>query len=311
MAVSSQGPQLSPGQTQQPTQSQSGDKGRIRVEVNLVNVIASVLEKDGRPALDLPRDAFELYEEGVRQKIEVFESETQQPLDLALMIDSSLSTLKEVAFEREAAAHFIRQVVRPGDRLAVFEFADAVTQLTDFSSDVPLLQMAVRRMEQGAGTALYDAVYLGSRALDKRPGDRRRVLVLVTDAGETTSRADFDTARRAAMRSGAMLYTIVIRPVKSESGRNTAGEHALETITESTGGAVYYPDSMAELDGIFERIDRELRTQYRLGYYPEPRPPARSFRRVEVRVKAPNAADGKGGYTVRYRQGYFTVDARD
>jgi Ca-activated chloride channel family protein len=287
----------------------AGEKDRIHVEVNLVNILASVLDKNGRSALDLPREAFELYEEGVRQRIAVFEAETQQPLDLALMIDASLSTLKEFSFEREAAAHFIREVVRPGDRLAVFEFADAVTQLTDFSSDVPLLQSAVRRTEPGAGTALYDAVYLGSQALGKRAGGRRRVLVLVTDAGETTSQANFETARRAALRSEAMLYTVVIRPVKSEGGRNTAGEHALQTITESIGGAMYYPDSPAELDAIFDRIDRELRTQYRLGYYPEPRPPGRSFRRVELRVKLPGEAGGKDEFALHYRKGYFTAGA--
>ncbi len=284
------------------------EKGRIRVEVNLVSVIASVLDKNNRPAPDLPKEVFELYEEGVRQKIEIFESETQQPLDLALMIDSSLSATKELGTETEAAAHFIRQVVRPGDRLAVFEFADAVTQLTDFSAEVPLLQSAVRHIQAGAGTVLYDAVYLGSQALAKRASGRRRVLVLVTDAGETTSHADFDTARRAALRAEALLYTVVIRAVKSESGRNTAGEHALETITETTGGAVYYPDSTAELDGIFDRIDRELRTQYRLGFYPQPRPPEKSFRRIEVRVKG---TDGNSNYLVHYRKGYFTAGAVD
>ncbi len=298
LAAAAQAPPLRPEQT---PQRPAGEKGRIRVEVNLVNIIASVLDRNNRPAPDLPREVFELYEEGVRQKIEVFESETQQPLDLALMIDASLSTLKELASEREAAARFIRQVLRPGDRLAVFEFADGVTQLTEFSSDVPLLQSAVRQMEPGAGTALYDAVLLGAQALGKRSSGRRRVLVLVTDAGETTSHADFDTARRGALRSEALLYSIIIQPVKSESGRNTAGEHALETITETTGGAVYYPEDMSHLDAIFDRVDRELRTQYRLGYYPEPRPPERSFRRVEVRVK--------GDYTVRYRKGYFTAGA--
>ncbi len=289
----------------------ANQRERIRVEVNLVHVLASVLDNNGRPAPDLPKEAFELYEEGVRQKIEVFESETQQPLDLALMIDSSLSTGLELANEREAAAHFIRQVVRPGDRLAVFGFADVVTQLTEFSSDVPLLQNAVRHIEEGAGTSLYDAVYLGSQALSKRAPGRRRVIVLVTDAGETTSHADFDTARNAALRAETLLYTIVIRPVKSEGGRNTAGEHALETITDTAGGAMYFPDSMAELDSIFDRIDRELRTQYRLGYYPNPRPPARSFRRIELRVKGPAAGAGKGEYAVHYRKGYFTSGVID
>ena len=285
------------------------DQGRIRVDVNLVTVLASVTDSHGRAIPDLPRDAFELYEEGVRQKIEVFEPETQQPLDLALMIDGSLSTLKELPLEREAAAHFIRQVVRPGDRLAVYEFADSVTLLGGFNSDVPSLQAAARQIEPGAGTALYDAVYLGARALGKLPVGRRRVIVLVTDAGETTSRADFDTARRAALEAEVLLYTILIRPVKSESGRNTAGEHALVTITDSTGGAMYYPDSMAELDSIFDRIDRELRTQYRLGYYPEPRPPEGSLRHIEVRVKPPGAEQGAGEFVVRHRKIYFTSGA--
>ena len=278
----------------------------IRVEVNLVNIITSVLDASGRPLSELPKDAFEILEEGRAQKIQVFESETQQPLDLALMIDTSLSTLKEMRFEQEAAAHFIRQVVRPGDRLAVYQFTDTVTQLSDFSSDVPALQAAVRAMETGAGTALYDAVFLGAQALEKHPAGRRRVIVLVTDAGETTSRLKFEDARRMALRSEAMLYTILIRPVKSESGRNTAGEHALVTITDVTGGAMYYPDAVEEFEAIFDRIDRELRTQYRLGYYPEPRPPARSFRRVELRVKGCGNEAGNKGCTVRYRKGYFT-----
>ncbi len=273
-------------------------RSSIRVDVNLVGVIASVLDANNRPAPDLHQDQFEVYEEGKPQKIEVFEPETQQPLDLALMIDSSLSEIKELQFETDAAARFIAQVVRPDDRVGIFEFADTVTQLASFSGNVPQLQAAVRRVTPGDGTALYDAVYLGSDALGKAPSDRRKVLILITDAGETTSRADFETARRAALRAEALIYTIVIRPVKNENGRNTAGEHALETIADSTGGAMYYPDEISQLDAIFERINRELRTQYRLAYYPQPRPPQGSYRSIEVRVK--------GNYKVRYRKSYYS-----
>jgi Ca-activated chloride channel homolog len=260
-------------------------RGRIRSEVSLVGTLASVLDKDGRPALDLAPDQFEVYEEGVRQKIEIFEAETQQPLDLTLMIDSSLSEVKDLEFETDAAARFIQKLVRPGDRLALYEFADAVIQLAPFSSNVPTLQAALKHIIPGDGTALYDAVYLGAQALAGNPSGRRRVIVLVTDAGETTSRADFETARRAALRADALLYTIVVRVVKNEGGRNTAGEHALETIADSTGGATYFPNTVGELSEMFDRIDRELRTQYRLGYYPNPRPPDGTFRALEVRVK--------------------------
>jgi Ca-activated chloride channel family protein len=273
-------------------------RSSIRVDVNLVGVIASVLDQNNRPVPDLQADQFEIYEEGKPQKIEVFEPDTQQPLDLALMIDSSLSEIKELQFETDAAARFIGQVVRPEDRVGIFQFADTVTQLASFSGNVAQLQAAVRRVAPGDGTALYDAVYLGSDALGKAPSDRRKVLILITDAGETTSRADFETARRAALRAETLLYTIVIRPVKGENGRNTAGEHALETIADSTGGAMYYPDEISQLDAIFDRINRELRTQYRLGYYPQPRPPQGAYRSIEVRVK--------GNYKVRYRKTYYS-----
>jgi Ca-activated chloride channel family protein len=234
----------------------------------------------------------------VKQKIELLEPETRQPLDLALMIDSSLSEIKELEFEEDAAARFIQKLVRPEDRLAVYEFADAVTLLSPFSSNVPTLQAALKHIIPGDGTALYDAVYLGAEALGRNPTGRRRVIVLVTDAGETTSRADFDTARRAALRADALLYTIVIRAVKTESGRNTAGEHALETIADTTGGATYFPNGIGELGAMFDRIDRELRTQYRLTYYPVPRPPAGMYRNIEVRVNC----DCK----VRSRKAYYS-----
>jgi Ca-activated chloride channel family protein len=279
--------------------SDSGSqRGKIRVNVNLVNVLTSVLDEHNRPAPDLPREAFQIFEEGVEQKIEVFESETQQPLDLALMIDASLSAHKEIAFEQDAAAHFIKQVLRPGDRLSVFAIAEDVTQLAGFSDNVVTLQAAVHKMPAGAGTSIYDALLLGSRSLERRGEDRRRVIILVTDAGETTSYADFDAARKAAVRSGSLLYTIVIRPVKNESGRNTAGEHALDTITDTMGGAMFFPDAVQELDGIFDRIDRELRTQYRLGYYPTPKGPANTYRKIEVKVA--------GNYQVRHRKTYLT-----
>src|ERR1700730_8795481 len=280
------------------SQDTAAQRGRIRVSVNLVNVLVSVLDEHNRPAPDLPRESFQLFEEGVEQKIDVFEPETQLPLDLALMIDASLSAHKEIAFEEEAAAHFIHQVLRKGDRLSVFAVDENITQLAAFSDDVASLQAAVHRMPAGSGTSIYDAILLASTSLARRGEDRRRVIILVTDAGETTSRADFDAARKEAVRSGSLLYTIVIRPVKNESGRNTAGEHALETITDTMGGAMFYPDSARELDGIFDRINRELRTQYRLGYYPNPRGTANTYRGIEVKVS--------GNYQVRHRKSYLT-----
>lgn len=306
---SSSVPDGEPGKIVQPTpppakeeSSQPALQGNhIKVNVNLVTVLVSVLDEHNRPSPDLPREAFQLFDEGKEQEISVFEPETSLPLDLALMIDASMSAHKEITFEQEAAAHFIRQVVRPGDRLAVFSFDEDVQQHPPgFSDNVTALQAAVRKIPDGAGTSIYDAVLLGSRTLAHRGDDRRRVIVLVTDAGETTSRSDFDAARREAVSANVLLYTIVIRPVKNENGRNTAGEHALETMTDTTGGAMFYPDTAPELTAIFDRIDRELRTQYRLAYYPNPRGPANTYRSIEVKVAT-------GNYKVRHRKTYLTA----
>jgi Ca-activated chloride channel family protein len=279
----------------------SDTRGTIRAEADLVTVIASVLDKDHHPAANLTADQFEIYEEGVRQKIEVFEPDTQTPLDLALMIDCSLSETQELEFEREAAAAFIAQVVRPTDRMAVFGFSDVVDLVGGFSGDTSYLQSSLRRLEPGAGTALYDAVFLGSQALARNPSGRRRVIVLLTDAGETTSHADFGKARDAAVRADTLLYTVCVRAVTNESGRNTAGEHALETIADTTGGAIYYLDSLKDLGPTFDLINRELRTQYRLGYYPDPKPPQDTYRAIEVRVA--------GDFTVHSRKIYYTGNA--
>ena len=273
------------------------DRTTIKVKVNLVNVLVSVLDENNRPAADLPVEAFKIAEEGNPQKIEVFETETKQPLDLALMIDASLSAQIQMHTERAAAAHFIEQVVRPGDHLAVFGIDENVTRVADFSDRVPVLQEAVHKIPQGAGTSIYDAIVLGSKSLAAQKGERRHVIILVTDGGETTSHSDFETARKAAVRSDTLLYTILVRSMKSENGRNTAGEHALQTITETTGGAMFFPDSVANLGIVFDQIDRELRTQYRLAYYPTPRGPADSLRNIEVNVL--------GDYKVRHRKNYY------
>jgi len=273
-------------------------RNTVKVNVNLVTVLVSVLDDRNRPAPNLPVEAFQIFEEGQPQEIAVFEQETKQPLDIALMIDTSLSAHKEITFERDAAANFIKQVLRPDDSLSVFAFDETVTQVAQFSSDVPVLQSAVHKINDGAGTSIYDAVLLGSHALNSRPKERRRVIVMLTDGGETTSRSDFESARRAALRAGILLYTIIVRPVKSENGRNTAGEHALQTITETTGGAMFYPESMEELPIIFDRIDAELRTQYRLAYYPNPRGTANAYRTIEVKVLP--------GYSARHRTTYFS-----
>jgi Ca-activated chloride channel homolog len=282
-------------------QQQQRQKGPIRVQTDLVSILASVTDDKGEPVIGLTQSAFQLTEEGIAQKIVRFEPQTNRPLDLALMIDTSGSAAIELKIERDAAEHFVQEVVRPGDRLAVFSFTSDVVQLSNFSDDGKVLEGAIHRVEMGAdmGTSLYDAVVLGSQSVRRQGAERRRALVIITDAGETTSVSKFEDARRTAIASNILLYTVVVRPMKSDAGWNTAGEHAISTITDSVGGAMYYPTNLSELGEIFDRINRELRTQYLLGYYPNPTPPPGSDRHVVVSVNT--------GDTVRYRKEYFTA----
>jgi Ca-activated chloride channel homolog len=291
------------GATASDPQQQQKQKGPIRVQTDLVSILASVTDAKGEPVIGLDQSAFQISEEGIAQKIVRFEPQTNRPLDLALMVDASGSTAIELKIERDAAVHFVEEVVRPGDRLAIFSFAADVVQLSNFSDDLKQLDNAIHRVDTSPdmGTSLYDAVVLGSQSVRRQGAERRRALVMITDAGETTSVSKFDDARRAAIAAGILLYTVVVRPMKSDAGWNTAGEHAISTITDSTGGAMYYPTDLSELGAIFDRINRELRTQYLLGYYPNPTPPPGSDRHVVVKVNT--------GDNVRYRKEYFTAGA--
>ncbi len=271
----------------------------IRVRTALVDIYASVLDANGQPVTGLTKHDFQISENGVPQTIVRFEAQTARPLDLALMMDTSGSEYSDLKFEAEAADQFIAKVVRPGDSLGFFEFDEDVTQIGRFTDNVKELQGDVRRIGLGAGTSLYDAIVLGSRALSRLPGGRRRAIILVTDAGETTSVSKFDDARRSAIASGALLYSIIVNPVRNENGRNTGGEHALITITDSTGGAIFYLHDVRQISAMFNRIDRELRTQYLIGYYPHPDPPPGSDRHVLLTVN--------GNYTVHYKKEYFAA----
>jgi len=301
MPSAAQGPPP-PGSTQT-TQPRPRD-GRIRANVDLVSLTVSVQDGSGRPVTGLSREAFSIFDEGKPQQISVFEAETQIPLDMALMIDTSLSANKELDFEAAAAMRFIRKVVRPQDSLAVYTFSEHVDRLTPYTSNQAALDAGLKRMLPGAGTSMYDAIYLAAGELARRPAAHRRVIVLVTDAGETTSRASFDDARRAALVSEALLYTIIVRALHSEALRDLAGEHAVRTITDSTGGAIYVANDLSQLDQHYALIDQELRTQYLMAFYPVPPPEKGAVRHLQVKVAPPNPSDGP--MRIRNRQMYLT-----
>jgi Ca-activated chloride channel family protein len=176
-----------------------------------------------------------------------------------------------------------------------------VLQSTSYTSDMKRIDDGIDHIQLGAATALFDAVYLASRSLDRRQG--RKVLVLITDGGDTVSRMDYKQAVRAAEEAEAIVYSIIVVPIESSAGRETGGEHALIQLSDDTGGKYYYATSLTQLDDAFRQISDELRTQYLLAYYPSQRLSNSQFRRIQVSVSGPADAPN---YLVRHRVGYYT-----
>jgi Ca-activated chloride channel family protein len=236
---------------------------------------------------------------GVPQQISVFERQTEVPLSIALLIDTSGSTAKDLRYEIESASRFVKALVRegnPNDSLALYSFNHDVTLQSGFTRRPERIQKALTNLKAEAGTSMYDAIILASDGLTQRAG--RRVLVVVTDGGDTTSYRGYHDALRAAHDIDAVLYAIVVIPITNDAGRNTGGENALTQISRSTGGRAFFPSTGPTLDKAFSDILRDLRTQYLLGYYPKALPASQDpFRRVSVTLtRADLRASTRAGY---------------
>ncbi len=281
----------------------SDDQSTFRVNVRLVNVFTTVTDSHGAAIYDLTKDDFRVFEDGVPQTISVFERQSELPLSVVLGIDTSESTRKDLKLEMASAKKFIRSIVRPLDRLSVFQISENTDQLTGFSSDVKSLERGIDNLHAGAGTSLYDAIFLGAEALLTKKG--RKVIVLITDGGDTTSQTDYANALRRAQEAEAIIYSIIIVPVTADAGRNLGGEHALIQLSRDTGGKYYYAESISQLDQAFQQVSDELRTQYLIAYYPSRRFSDSSFRHIQIELAshAPPAA----AWLVRHRAGYFTA----
>jgi len=287
------------------SQSQK-DESTYRVNVRLVNVFTTVTDSRGAPVADLSKDDFQLFEDGVPQTIKVFEKESAIPLSIALAIDTSPSTMRDFKLETTSARRFVHSILRNEDRLSVFEVTENIDQITRFTSDVRTIEHGIDSLKTGPGTSIYDAIFLCSESLLDREG--RKVLVLITDGGDTTSKADYNTALRRAQQAEAIVYSIIVVPVEADAGRNLGGEHALIQISKDTGGKYYYAEGQQQLDEAFRKISDELRTQYLLAFYPSRKVSDSPFRRIKVEL---NKKDPEGqAYQVRHRAGYYTAPAR-
>ncbi|HUK24171.1 MAG TPA: VWA domain-containing protein [Terriglobales bacterium] len=274
----------------------------IRVNVKLVNVFVTVTDDHGAPVGGLTKDNFQLSEDGAPQKIAVFDKESALPLSIALDVDTSLSTRRDLPLELASARRFVHAILRPVDALSLYQFSEVVDQVTPFTSDLQRIDRAIDRVHLGSATALYDALYLSSQALERRQG--RKVLVVITDGGDTISQVNYQDALREAQEAEALVYSIIIVPIEASAGRDTGGEHALIQLSEDTGGRYFYATSAPQLDNAFRQISDELRTQYLLAYYPLQRFSGSDYRRIDVKVQGPPDADT---LKVRHRTGYYTT----
>jgi Ca-activated chloride channel homolog len=282
----------------------------IRINSDLVTVLTTVIPPVGRKPSDLQQADFEILEDGVPQEISNFARESEAPLRLVMLFDTSLSINPRLNFEKKAAAKFFERIMRPQDQAAIFSFSTDVEVLQEFTSRVSLLVQATRQLKAQGATSLYDGVYLAADYL--RPAQGRRVIVLVTDGGDTTSSKTLKVALQQVQGVDAVIYAVYTGGIwNSQNLRDLAAERALAALSKETGGEVYHPklptndedmhddeQAIKELDAAFLKLADELRTQYILGFYSNNEARDGRFRKLEVRTKQP-------GFVVRARAGYY------
>lgn len=271
----------------------------FRVDVRLVRILATVKNNSGQLVGDLRKDHFQVFDNGVPQELSLFEHHTEQPLSIAVMIDTSASTNIDLKYEVDSVIRFFRALFKegnPDDAAALYSFNWQITLLSDFTKFPERLERNLKGLKGEGGTSMYDALYLVSGELERRQG--RHVIILVTDGGDTTSTKTYHQALQTVQMADAVLYPILVVPITNDPGRNTGGENALTTLSEGTGGRVFAPTLGEQLDSAFTEILRDLRSQYLLGYYPKNVASTKEpFHKIEVRVQKPDLrVSARSGY---------------
>ena len=280
-------------------QSDPQDKTRITLDVSRVNMLFAVQDKKGRFVTDLTKDDFEVIENKKSQSIIEFSAESELPLRLAILIDTSNSIRDRFRFQQEAATAFIDGTVRPRqDKALVVSFDTAAELVTDLTDNIGELEKAVQGLRPGGGTSLYDAIFFASR--DKLMQDQplykfRRAMVILSDGEDNQSRYTRDQALEMAQKADVTIYTIST----NISHIQTDGDKVLRYFAGETGGQIFFPFKASDLNQSFENISNELRHQYNIFYRPEPLKTDGLYHPVEIRVK------GHKDLMVRARKGYY------
>lgn len=268
----------------------------IRAEVALVNVVFTATDQNGRPVRGLKASDFEISENKERQSIDYFselDKSSEVPLTIALLIDTSGSVKSKLPYEKKTAAEFFREVLRPSKDLAlIIQFDADVNLVQDFTQKQEDLIDALDSLRAGNSTALYDAIYLAAE--EKLKGETgRKVIIVITDGDDTSSKLRKADAIEAAQRNDAIIYGIGVR------GDLGVDFGVLKKFAEETGGAFFLPHaSLSEIQAAFQTIQRELQGQYSLAYVSTNKKKDGSFRSIDLRCKV-------SGVRVRARKGYY------
>jgi Ca-activated chloride channel homolog len=277
----------------------SAEKNRITLDVSRVNMLYTVSDKKGRFVTDLTKDDFDVYENKKPQTIIEFAAETDLPLRLAILIDTSNSIRDRFHFQQEAATAFIDSTVRPEhDKAMVVSFDTSAELVADLTDNISDLEKAVANLRPGGGTSLYDAIFFACR--DKLMEDQplykfRRAMVILSDGEDNQSRYTRDQALEMAQKADVNVYTISTNITRID----TDGDKVLRYFAEETGGQSFFPFKATDLDQDFENIANELRHQYNIFYRPEPLRADGLYHPVEIKVK------GHKELIVRARKGYY------
>ncbi len=272
---------------------------RIKVDVTRVNVLFTVTDKKGRFITDLGKDDFLVTENKKPQVIQEFTAETDLPLRIAILIDTSNSIRDRFKFEQEAAVEFINSVIRPKeDRAMVVSFDTSAELVSDLVDDPEKLAKAIRNLRPGGGTSLYDAIYFACRDRLQQDQPRhkfRRAVIIVSDGDDNQSRVTRDQALEMAQKADSVIYAISTNISRIEGD----GDKVLRYLTTETGGQAFFPFKVQDLAQDFENIANELRRQYNIFYRPEPLKADGLYHAINVKVT------GRKDLIVRARKGYY------
>jgi VWFA-related protein len=283
----------------------------------LVHLVATVVDRHHNFVTDLDKSDFKVIENGVSQNIQFFSRETDLPLRIALLLDTSNSIRPRLEFEKDAAIDFLEKVIRRSKDLAfLMTFDNDPEVIQDYTGDVELLDAAIRQQRAGGGTALNDAICLAAEKLQRAPvpkepsSDIRRVIVVISDGNDNLSDHALSDAIDAAIRSEAAVFAVSTntdwlaiddanRPNKYSLA---SGDKILQQFADQTGGHAFFPYRVDDLAESFLAIGTELRSQYFIAYAPADPPTGGQYRRIDVETS-------QKGLTVRTRKGYFAAAA--